>query len=173
MGVKRGLRSNSTKFAEPCISKGNKPLLIEDENPSIEEQWIISLFFEDYLFDKSLDWDSNSYSKDPPYTACGEPDDFLTMDLELKHTPRLSTCRGDFAPTIDVVFKSHTSVSRGWRSWCRRVLAHPPFMEILQRVKLVETILVVSNLEISKDSESLLSLLYHWNSITNTFFTGC
>ena len=46
-------------------------------------------------------------------------------------------------------------------------------MEILQRVKLVETILVFSNLEISKDSESLLSLLYRWNSITHTFFIGC
>ena len=30
-----------------------------------------------------------------------------------------------------------------------------------------------SNLEISKDSESLLSLLYQWNSITHTFFIGC
>ena len=46
-------------------------------------------------------------------------------------------------------------------------------MEILQRVKLVETILVFSNLEISKDSESLFSLLYRWNSITHTFFIGC
>ena len=46
-------------------------------------------------------------------------------------------------------------------------------MEILQRVKLVETILIFSNLEISKDSESLLSLLYRWNSITHTFFTRC
>ena len=46
-------------------------------------------------------------------------------------------------------------------------------MEILQRVKLVETILVFSNLEISKDSESLLSLLYRWNSIAHIFFTGC
>ena len=92
--------------------------------------------------------------------AYGKPDDLLTMDLELKHIPSLGTCRGDFAPTVDVVFKSHTSVSRGWRSWCRRVLAHPPFMDILQRVKLVETILVFSNLEINKDSESLLSFLY-------------
>ena len=46
-------------------------------------------------------------------------------------------------------------------------------MNILQRVKLVETILVFSNLEISKDSESLLSLLYRWNFTTHTFFTGC
>ena len=30
-----------------------------------------------------------------------------------------------------------------------------------------------SNLEISKDSESLLSLLYQWNSVTHTFFIGC
>ena len=30
-----------------------------------------------------------------------------------------------------------------------------------------------SNLEISKDSESLLSLQYCWNSITHTFFTEC
>ena len=46
-------------------------------------------------------------------------------------------------------------------------------MDILQRVKFVETNLVFSNLEISKDSESLLSLLYRWNSITHTFFTRC
>ena len=46
-------------------------------------------------------------------------------------------------------------------------------MDILHSVKLVETILVFSNLEISKDSENLLSLLYRWNSITHTFFTGC
>ena len=30
-----------------------------------------------------------------------------------------------------------------------------------------------SNLEISKDSESLLSLQYCWNSVTHTFFTAC
>ena len=113
MGVKRGLWSSSTKFAEPSASKGNKPLLGRDENPSIEEQWIIPPFFEDYLFYKSLDWDSTPCSEDPPYTACGEPDDLLTMDLELKHIPRLSTCKGDFTPTIDVVFKSHTSISKG------------------------------------------------------------
>ena len=116
MGVKRGLRSSFAKFSEPSASKGNKPFLEGDENPSIEEQWIIPPFFEDYIFDKSLDWDSAPYSEDPPYTTCGEPDDFLTMDLELKHIPRLDTCRGNFAPTIDVVFKSHTSVCRGWRS---------------------------------------------------------
>ena len=29
------------------------------------------------------------------------------------------------------------------------------------------------NLEIRKDSESFLSLLYQWNSITHTFFLGC
>ena len=46
-------------------------------------------------------------------------------------------------------------------------------MNILQRVKLVDTILVFFGLEISKDSESLLSLLYQWNSTTHTFFTGC
>ena len=46
-------------------------------------------------------------------------------------------------------------------------------MEILQRVKLMVTILVFSNLEISKAGESLLSLLYRWNSITHTFFTQC
>ena len=95
------------------------------------------------------------------------------MDLELKHIPRLGTCRRDFSPTIDVVFKSHTSISRGWKSWCRMVFAHPPFMDILQRVKFVETNLVFSNLEISKDSESLLSLLYWWNSVSHTFFIGC
>ena len=111
MGVKRGLRSSFAKFLEPFASKGNKTLLGGDENPSIEEQW--SPFFEDYLFDKSLDWDSTPYFDDPPYTASREHDDLLTMDLELKHIPRLGTYRGDFSPTVYVVFKSHTSVSRG------------------------------------------------------------
>jgi len=47
-------------------------------------------------------------------------------------------------------------------------------MNILQTVKLVDTILVFFGLKISKDSESLLSLLYRWNSTTHTFFfTGC
>ena len=55
MGVKRGLRSSSAKFSETSPSKSNKPLLGGDENPYIEEQWIIPPFFEDYLFDKSLD----------------------------------------------------------------------------------------------------------------------
>ena len=172
MGVKRGLRSSSAKFVEPSPSKSNKPLLGGDENPSIEEQWIISHFFLDYLFDKSLDWDSTPYSEDPPYLACGELDDLLTMDLELKHILRLDTCRGDFSPTINVVFKSHLFLG-SWRSLCQRVFAYPPFMDILQRVKFVETILVFPNLEISKDSESLLSLLYRWNYTTHTFFTGC
>ena len=45
-------------------------------------------FLWDYLFDKSLDWDSAPCFADPPYIACGEPDDFLTMDLELKNIPR-------------------------------------------------------------------------------------
>ena len=161
------------KIFRTLPSKVNKPLLGGDENPSTEEQWIILPFFEDYMFDKSLDWDLVPCSEDSPYTTCREPDDLLTMDLDLKHIPRLGTYRGDFAPTIDVVFKSHTSVSRGWRSWCRRMLAHPPFMDILQRAQLVHTILVFSSLEISKDSESLLSLLYRLNPTTHTFFTGC
>ena len=46
-------------------------------------------------------------------------------------------------------------------------------MDNLQRVKLVNTILMFSSLEISKDSESLLSLLYRWNPTSHTFFTGC
>ena len=71
---------------------------------------------EDYLFDKSLDWDLALCFEEPPYTAYGIPDDLLTIDLELKHIPRLGTCRGDYAPTIDVVFKSHTSVPRDWKS---------------------------------------------------------
>jgi len=116
MGVKPDLGSSFAKFAEPTPSKSNKPLLGGDEIPSIEEQWIIPPFFEDYLFDKSLNWDLALCSKDPPYIAHGEPDDLLTIDLELKHIPKLGTCRGDYAPTIDVVFKSHTSVSRGWKS---------------------------------------------------------
>ena len=40
-------------------------------------------------------------------------------------------------------------------------------------MKLVHTILVFASLEINKDSESLLSLLYWWNPTTHTFFTGC
>jgi len=117
MGVKHSLRSSSAKFAESSTSNGNKPLLGRDENPFIEEQWIIPSFFEDCLFDKSLDWNSTPYFEDPPYTSCREPDGLLTTDLELKHIPRLGTCRGDFVPIIDVVFKSHTLVSKGWRSW--------------------------------------------------------
>ena len=81
-------------------------------------------FFEDYLFDKNLDQDSVPCSEDSPYTACVETDDLLTMDQDLKHIPRLGTYRGDFAPTTNVVFKSHTLVSKGWRSWCQRVLTH-------------------------------------------------
>ena len=46
-------------------------------------------------------------------------------------------------------------------------------MDTLQRVKLVDTIFVFSSLDISKDSESLLSLLYRWNPTTHTYFTGC
>ena len=53
------------------------------------------------------------------------------------------------------------------------VLAHPLFMDNLQRVKLVNTILMFSSLEISKDSESLLSFLYRWNPTSHTFFIGC
>ena len=53
------------------------------------------------------------------------------------------------------------------------MLAHLPFMDILQRAHLVHTILVFSSLEICKDSESLLSLLYWWNPTTHTFFTRC
>ena len=113
MGVKRSLRSSFAKFAEFFASKGNKPLLGGDENPSIEEQWIIPSFFEDCLLDIILDWNSTPCFEDLPYTLCEDPNDLLTMDLELNHIPRLGTCSGDFAPTIDVVFKSHTSVSRG------------------------------------------------------------
>ena len=145
MGVKRGLRFSSAKFLEPSSSKINRPLLGGDENPSIEKKWIIPPFFEDYLFEKSFDWDSVPCFEDPPYRAYGEPDDLLTMDLDLKHIPRLGTFRGDFAPSIDVVFKSYTSVSRGWRSWCQRVLAHPPFMGILQKVNLVHIVLVLGH----------------------------
>ena len=45
-------------------------------------------------------------------------------------------------------------------------------MDILQKVNLVHTILVFFGFDINKGSESLLSLLYRWNSITHTFFTG-
>ena len=46
-------------------------------------------------------------------------------------------------------------------------------MDILQRVHLVHIVLAFSGLEISKDSKSLLSLLYQWNSTIHTFFTEC
>ena len=118
MGVKCNLRSRSSNIIEPLTPKINRPLLGGEENPFIEEQWIIPPFFEDYLFDKSFDWEPIPCSADPPYTACGETDDLLTMDLELNHIPQLGTCRADFAPTTDVVFKFHTSVSKGWRCWC-------------------------------------------------------
>ena len=80
--------------------KTNRPQLGGEENPSTKEQWIIPLFFEDYLFNKIFDWESIPCSADPLYTACREPDDLLTMNLELNHIPRLGTCRGDFAPTF-------------------------------------------------------------------------
>ena len=173
MGFKRKLRSSFSKITDPLTPKINRSQQEGEENPSTEEQWIIPPFFKDYLFNKNFDWDSVPYFSDSPYKACGEPNDLLTMDLDLKHIPRLGTCRGDFAPTTVVVFKSHTSVSKGWRSCCQRVLTHPPFMDILQKVCLVHTVLAFSNLDISKDNESLLSLLYHWNSTTHTFFIGC
>ena len=37
----------------------------------------------------------------------------------------------------------------------------------------MDTILVFYSLEISKNSESLLFLLYRWNPTTHTSFTGC
>ena len=37
----------------------------------------------------------------------------------------------------------------------------------------VHTVLALSNLDISKDSESFLSLLFYWNSTTHTFFIRC
>jgi len=88
------------------------------------------------MFEKCFDWDFFPYSSNPLYPECGELDDLLTMDLDLKHIPQLGTCRGDVTSTTDVVFKSHTSIFKGWRSWCRRVLTHPPFVEILQKVHL-------------------------------------
>ena len=116
MGVKYNLRSSSSKVTKPSTPKTNRPLLGGDEKLSTMEQCIIPSLFEDYMFNKSLDWGPFPFSVDPPYIACGELDDLLIMDLEVKHVPRLGTCNGDFAPTIDVVFKSHTSVSKGWRS---------------------------------------------------------
>lgn len=159
MGVKRSLKSSFLKITDPSTPKINRPLLGGEENPSNEEQWIIPPFFKDYMFNKSFDWESVPCYSGPPYIAFEEPDDLLTKDLELKHIPRLDTCRGDFAPTIVVIFKSHTSISKDWRSWCRRVLTHPHFMDILQKVHLVHTMLVFSGLDINKDNESLFSLL--------------
>lgn len=120
---------------------------------SIEVHWVIPSFLEDNLSNKSFDWESFPHSEEPPYTACGEPEDLLSINLDLKHIPMLGTCRGDFA-TMDVVFKYYTYVSKGWRSWCRRVLMDPSFVDI------------------NKDIEGLLSLLYRWNSTTHTFFIG-
>ena len=115
MGVKHSLRSRSSKATEPSTLKANRSLVGGEENPPIEEQQIIPPppLFEDYLFNKSFDLEFVSCSADPPYIACGQPDDLLTMDVELKHILQLGTCRGDFTPTTDVVFKSHTSFSKG------------------------------------------------------------
>ena len=95
------------------------------------------------------------------------------MDLDLKHIPRLRTCRGDFASTTNVVFKSHTSISKDWRSWRERVLTHPPFMDILQKVRLVHIVLVFFGLDISKDNESAYFLSYIGGIPLLTFFIGC
>lgn len=57
MGVKCSLRSNT--------SKSNRPLLGGEENPSTKEKWIIPPFFEDYLFNKSFDWESIPCSANP------------------------------------------------------------------------------------------------------------
>ena len=54
MGVKCGLGSSFAKFSEPFTSKGNKTLLGGDDNPSIEEQWIIPPFFEIIYLTKVL-----------------------------------------------------------------------------------------------------------------------
>ena len=113
MGAKRTLRSSSSKAIKPLTPKINRQLLRGDENTSTKEQCIISPFFEDYLFDKSFDCDSIPCYSDPLYMECKELDDLLTMDLDLKHIPLLGTCKGDVTSTIDVVFKFHTSVSKG------------------------------------------------------------
>ena len=118
MGVKRALRSSSSKFFETSNPKTNKPLLGGNENTSIEERWVIPSFLRDNLFDESFDWESLPYSADPPYTGCRGPGDLLTIDLDLKHVPRLGTCRGDFSLSTDVVFKSYTYIYKGWRSQC-------------------------------------------------------
>jgi len=75
MGVKSNLRSSSSEATKPSTPKTNR-----------------------LLFDKSFDWKSVPYSTDPPHIACGEPDGLLTMDLELKHIPRLGTYKGYFTP---------------------------------------------------------------------------
>ena len=95
MGVKCNLRSSSLKIMEPPTPKMNMPLLGGEKNPSTNEQWIIPPFFKENQFYKSFDWESISCFADPLYIACGELDDLLTMDLDLKHIHRLGTCRGD------------------------------------------------------------------------------
>ena len=47
MGAKHTLRSSSLKVVEASTPKINRPSLGGNENPSIEEQWIVPPFFED------------------------------------------------------------------------------------------------------------------------------
>ena len=55
MGVKRGLRSSSTKFSKPTPSKSNKPLLGGDENPYVDTQFCThNLIKENDLNDQSM-----------------------------------------------------------------------------------------------------------------------
>ena len=67
MGAKHTLRSSSSKVVEPSTLMINSPLQGRDESPSTEEQWIFPPphLFEDYLFDKSFDWDSVPCSLNP------------------------------------------------------------------------------------------------------------
>jgi hypothetical protein len=145
-------------------------LLGGSENPPAPESWANSNFFEDYLFDKTpLKSFHVCNSDDHPFLVYSVPDHLLLMDIDLKQIPRLVVSRGDFAPSVDVVFKSHILASKGWKSWCQH-LEKSSYMSNLQQVQLFETVLAFFTLDISKDAGGLMPLLYHWNLLAHTFF---
>uniref|UniRef100_A0A2N9J539 Uncharacterized protein n=1 Tax=Fagus sylvatica TaxID=28930 RepID=A0A2N9J539_FAGSY len=115
------LYSTSKASEDPEVLKGNKTLLGGSENPPAPKSWANPNFFEDYLFDKTpLKSFHVCNSDDPPLFVYSVPDHLLLMDIDLKQIPCLVVSRGDFAPSVDVVFKSHTS-SKGWKSWCQHL----------------------------------------------------
>ena len=161
MAPQRQLCSTSKALEDPEVPKGNKALLGGSENPPTPESWADPSFFEDYLFDKTPLKSFHVYNNDdPPLLSYGEPDHILLMDINLKQISRLAISRGDFSPIVDVVFKSHTSTSKGWKSWCTSILKNPTYLAMLQQVQLFETVLAFSTLDISKYASGLIPLLY-------------